>query len=185
MIRCLVREVVVKLPIALAVTSLIAGCGPVHFGVAQYRASRQGDMEAAAEQPSAPAEQDTTTHPPIPPAFIRPPGTTTARAAAPEPDTGGDNPATSDAVSQPQELAGVVAVRRIDAATLRLGPWVSFSEVFRQGQVPAGSRLVARIGEREAPVKIDVESKYPDGSIRSGTITIVAGNVGEIVLLRR
>jgi hypothetical protein len=165
----------------------------VHFGVAEYRASRQGgDKEPAAEQPTAAAsqaDQDSTTHPLIPRAFITPHGSTVARAAAPEsgaaPESAGDAPTTSNAVSQPQEPDGVVAVRQIDAETLRLGAWVSFNEEFRQGQVPAGSKLVAQIGERQVPVEMDVQSKYPDGSIRSGTITTAAGDVSEIVLLRR
>ncbi|MGE5387004.1 MAG: hypothetical protein ACM3SV_14065, partial [Betaproteobacteria bacterium] len=49
---------------------------------------------------------------------------------------------------------------------------VTFGQPFRAGDLPAGSRLMARdAGGRSFPLQMDEESKYPDGSLRFAVLS--------------
>ncbi|HET7314994.1 hypothetical protein [Salinisphaera sp.] len=51
---------------------------------------------------------------------------------------------------------------------------VTFGQPFRDGDVPAGARIVVRDGEHVLPTQTDVKARNPDGSVRHAVITVAA-----------
>ncbi len=49
---------------------------------------------------------------------------------------------------------------------------VTFGQVFRPGDVPAGKTLVARIGDTVIPLQVDVKATHADGSLRHAVLTV-------------
>jgi hypothetical protein len=58
------------------------------------------------------------------------------------------------------------------AAAAQSSGEISFGHVFKPGDVPAGTYLVAVIGGRAVPVQMDVKATNADGSVRHAVLTI-------------
>ena len=52
------------------------------------------------------------------------------------------------------------------------GGVATLGQVFAQGELPAGSDLVAWIGGAPVPVQMDVKTTYPDGSVKMAVLSI-------------
>ncbi len=50
---------------------------------------------------------------------------------------------------------------------------VTFGQIFRPGDIPGGRTIVARAGDRDVPIQIDVKRRHPDGSVRFAVISAV------------
>jgi hypothetical protein len=75
-----------------------------------------------------------------------------------------------------------VELRNLDEEALRDAP-VTFGQVFRRGDVPAGRQVHAAIGDR--PVQVDPKRRYDDGSLRFAVISAIVPELagGEAVAL--
>ncbi|MBP0495402.1 hypothetical protein, partial [Roseomonas indoligenes] len=67
------------------------------------------------------------------------------------------------------------------------GGMTSFGQVFAQGEVAAGTSLVAKIGGSTSAVQMDVKTTYADGSVKMAVLTlarpdIAAGHNVDVVL---
>ncbi len=54
----------------------------------------------------------------------------------------------------------------------------TFGQVFVAGDVPAGSQLMARIGDRLYPVQMDVKATHDDGSVRHAILSVNVPDLG-------
>ncbi|WP_149537287.1 beta strand repeat-containing protein [Siccirubricoccus phaeus] len=60
-----------------------------------------------------------------------------------------------------------------NAGTATLGAGItSLGQVFAAGEVPAGGKLLARIGTSLVPVQLDVKTTWPDGSAKMAVLTV-------------
>ncbi len=84
-------------------------------------------------------------------------------------------------VPQPKEPDDIVGLKLEHDGTGAVRP-ITFGQVFIPGQLPADSGLVARIGEHEVPVQLDVKATNPDGSVRFGVVTLTAAVPAEVML---
>ena len=50
---------------------------------------------------------------------------------------------------------------------------LTFGQAFLPGGVPAGARLVARVGGKDLPVQVDAKTTYPDGSLRMAVLSLI------------
>ena len=76
---------------------------------------------------------------------------------------------------QPQNPGDVVAFRlENDTNGTLAGHEITFGQVFKPGDVPAGTHLTVHIGGQEIPVQMDVKATNPDGSVRMAIITVQA-----------
>ncbi|MBF0374779.1 MAG: hypothetical protein HQL39_15345, partial [Alphaproteobacteria bacterium] len=74
------------------------------------------------------------------------------------------------APAKPDEIVGL-RLQGTDGA-LPAGRVVTFGEVFASGEIPAGQGLVARMGGTEAPVQMDVKTRWDDGSVRHAVLSL-------------
>ena len=69
--------------------------------------------------------------------------------------------------------ASIVTVRLENSGSQSLGSGVSvFGQAFKQGDLPAGSGLVAQIGGSSVPLQLDVKSTYADGSVKYAVVSV-------------
>ncbi|MFT8245493.1 M10 family metallopeptidase C-terminal domain-containing protein [Roseomonas sp. BN140053] len=93
----------------------------------------------------------------------------------------------ANASSSPSELAKLV-LQNAGQASLA-GGVTTLGQVFVQGELPANSGLVARIGGVSVPVQMDVKTTWPDGSVKMAVLsmerpTLAAGTQVDVVLSR-
>ncbi|GEM_PF-3154587 len=119
---------------------------------------------------------------------------------APSPSTGGGTvPAVptvpsgllvAPAVGAPQHSGDVVGLLLQNSGTAPLASRiVTFGQSFADGDVPAGSTLVATINGQQVAVQMDVKSTNADGSIAEAVLTLdapaIAANGSAAVMLSR
>ncbi|MDO9710536.1 beta strand repeat-containing protein [Paracraurococcus lichenis] len=81
-----------------------------------------------------------------------------------------------------------LAFQNAGTATLA-GGITTFGQSFLQGELPAGTGLVARIGGQAVSVQLDVKTTWPDGSVKMAVLSvarpeIAAGGALDVVLAR-
>lgn len=81
----------------------------------------------------------------------------------PDSDVGGD--ATPDRTVTTVEIQNPSSEAESDVP-------VTFGHVFARGDVPKGKTLVARIGQAEVPLQVDVKARHADGSLRHAILTV-------------
>jgi Ca2+-binding RTX toxin-like protein len=90
----------------------------------------------------------------------------------------------------PVPANGIVSLRLENAGQATLGGGVTtFGQVFRPGDLPAGTGLAATIDGVAGLVQVDVKSTYPDGSVKFAVVSLArpdlaAGDAADVVLLR-
>ena len=179
--------------------TLATGCGPVRFGIAEYRAAygvpdtaTPGSNAPEAQAPLLPRAEagggpPTAIKPVAGPRLVgSPPTVAPATPAAPvaaEPTAG----ATIAPASVPQSQQGddVVGVRLVPEGSSGGSGRVSFGEAFPQGRLPGGSGLSARVNGHDQPAQVDVKTSYPDGSVHTAIVTVDASGGAEVILIRR
>ena len=78
--------------------------------------------------------------------------------------------------SQGQNVVSVT-VKNLGAAGSNLPS--TFGQPFKQGDVPSGSTLVAKLADgAEIPTQMDVKTRHPDGSVRHAIISLVLPKEG-------
>ena len=69
--------------------------------------------------------------------------------------------------------SSLVTVRLENSGSQSLGSGVAtFGQTFKQGDLPAGSGLVAQIGGSSVPLQLDVKSTYADGSVKFAVVSV-------------
>jgi len=90
----------------------------------------------------------------------------------------------------PVPVNGVVSLLLENAGLGSLEAGVTtFGQVFRPGDLPAGTGLAATIDGAAAAVQLDIKSTYPDGSAKFAIVTVARpdlapGSTADLVLLR-
>ncbi len=79
------------------------------------------------------------------------------------------------AVAQSAQAAGLPGVRLENPGqTAQSGVPVTFGQVFAVGDLPAGSRLLARTEDgQELPLQVDIKARHPDGSVRHALLSTI------------
>lgn len=91
---------------------------------------------------------------------------------------------------QPSGPGELVALRLVNhEAHAAAGRPITFGQVFKQGDLPAGQTMTARIGGQDTPVQIDVKATYGDGSVKHAILTLAqpplaAGGTLDVMLAR-
>ncbi len=76
-------------------------------------------------------------------------------------------------MANPSQTGDVVGVRLQNlSATNGSGQVLTFGEVFLDGEIAAGSHLMARIGGQLVPVQMDVKTTYADGSVKHAILSV-------------
>lgn len=158
----------------LVLAVLIAGCdAPVRIGVKQARAAgvvvpagMQRPIIPTAFVPPAPRPASRPAPPVMPAAF-----TTAGLLHVPS-------------VPQPRQPTDVVGLLLQPDGPQSGARSITFGQVFRPGQLPAGSGLAARIDGREVAAQLDVKATNPDGSVRFGVVTLRAAAPAAVMLVR-
>lgn len=182
--------------VPLAMLTLTTGCGPVRFGIAEYRSAYNvpatatpGSNAPEAQAPLLPREEagggpPTAIKPLAGPRLVGP--ATTASPATPVVPEATAGPTIAPAsVPQSQQGDDVVGVRLVSEGSSGGGARASFGEAFPQGRLPAGSGLAARVNGRDVPAQLDVKTSYPDGSVHTAIVTVDASGGAEVILIRR
>lgn len=93
-------------------------------------------------------------------------------------------------VSQPQKAGDIVGFAIVNGGAKDIADAVvTFGQVFAAGDLPANLSLTARIGERAVPAQIDVKTRYQDGSVCHGIVSVripgvAAGRRVDVILAR-
>lgn len=61
---------------------------------------------------------------------------------------------------------------RATSGGLCAGDIVTFGQVFKPGDVPAGARLIAKMNSTQIPLQTDVKATHADGSVRHAMLTL-------------
>ncbi len=86
-------------------------------------------------------------------------------------------------------LAGDVTSATIvnPSSTAQISVPVTFGQVFKPGDVPAGAIIGARAGSTTIPVQVDKKTAHADGSLHHGVVTVLlpalAGSASQVVTL--
>lgn len=83
----------------------------------------------------------------------------------------------SPTLPKPQTANEVVAIRLTNYGPKPTSGPVTFGQVFRPGDIPKGSAISIRSGDKNVPVQLDWKASHPDGSLRHGIITLTAPEV--------
>ncbi|MGE3281273.1 MAG: Ig-like domain-containing protein [Alphaproteobacteria bacterium] len=79
------------------------------------------------------------------------------------------------AVPQPSQSGDIVGLLLQNTGTVaEKSGYVTFGQVFKPGAIMLGDTLVARIGEVDYAVQMDVKATHSDGSVRHATLTLNA-----------
>ncbi len=73
-------------------------------------------------------------------------------------------------ISNISQAIVALRVQNTDTTTSSSG-FVTIGHVFKQGDVPAGSGIAAKIGQVETEVQLDVKARYDDGSVKHALLT--------------
>lgn len=146
-------------------------------GRLEVGAAASGEPNAAPPPASAPGPRPA-------PASARPAAAASGSAAAVS--APGPAPARTSRAKTP--ACAEKAITCVEIATAgggKSGTPVTFGQPFRAGDVPSGSRLVARdAGGRAVPLQTDEESRFPEGSLRFAVLSAqVPAAAGEHVII--
>src|SRR5262249_44722731 len=82
------------------------------------------------------------------------------------------------AVTQPYNPGDVVGLQVQNNTDHADGPQiVTFGQAFVDGEVPAGTQLVALVNGQQIPLQVDVKATNADGSIRFAVLTLQAPSI--------
>src|SRR5579864_4965401 len=82
---------------------------------------------------------------------------------------------TDPTLPQPQNPGDIVGVRlQNNTSGDQPSGEVTFGQAFADGDLPAGTQLVALINGQQVPVQMDVKTTNPDGSVRFAVLTVDA-----------
>ncbi|MBY0310210.1 peptidoglycan-binding protein [Patescibacteria group bacterium] len=73
------------------------------------------------------------------------------------------------------ELVGFI-LQNPTSSSIPAGP-VQMGQAFVAGDLPGNSGVVAEVRGNNVPTQIDVKTKYPDGSVRFGVVTMLAPSI--------
>ncbi|TPG52367.1 hypothetical protein EAH89_18450 [Roseomonas nepalensis] len=72
----------------------------------------------------------------------------------------------------PRCAAGMITKITLEGNGAAAGAVVVFGQVFRPGDVPARTGVLARAGEQAVPTQLDVVARHEDGSVRFGLVSV-------------
>jgi len=110
-------------------------------------------------------------------------GTYTATVAA---SSGSSSPAVANSgtiyhapvLPAPSGAGDIVAVHLENNTAAAIAPrTVTFGQVFVDGDLPAGTHLVAMVNGQPVAVQVDARTHYPDGSVQQATLSVAAPSI--------
>ena len=92
------------------------------------------------------------------------------------------------AIPKPAHPGEVVAIVLRNDTTAEIPKRVvTFGQAFVQGDLPKSATLAAKAGADPVPVQVDVKTRYPDGSVKYGIVSLqspaLAGSASQSVML--